>query len=268
MINHKFEDIRLDIKERIAILTLNRPDIRNAFTRKQTIDDLCLALNNINQDPSISVLIITGKDPSFSAGGNIKDMAARVGMFAGSPEQIKDNYKKFIQRIPLTFNNLDIPVIAAVNGPAIGAGCDLALMCDMRIASERAKFAESFINVGLIPGDGGAYFLQRVVGLAKALELTLTGDILDANEALSVGMVNRVVAHDQLLPEAIHLAKKLVTRPKAALRMSKRLIYMAQSMTLEQVLEQSASFQALCHHTQEHHEAVNGIMEKLKNKQD
>ena len=266
MLNPKFEDIRLDVDDTIAILTLNRPDIRNAFTRKQTIDDLCLALTDINNDESIHALILTGADPSFSAGGNIKDMAAKTGMFAGSPEQIKDNYKQFIQRIPLTFQQLDLPVIAAVNGPAIGAGCDLALMCDLRIASERAKFAESFINVGLIPGDGGAYFLQRIVGLGKALELTLSGDIIDANEALSIGMVNRVVAHDQLMTESIGMAKKMSMKPKAALRMSKRLIYMAQSMPLEQVLEQSASFQAICHHTKAHHDAVNGFLKKWNNK--
>ncbi|KPA18906.1 enoyl-CoA hydratase [Candidatus Magnetomorum sp. HK-1] len=266
MITNNYEDIRLDVTNNIAVLTLNRPDIRNAFTQQQIINDICQALDEINVEPDIHVLIITGADPSFSAGGNIKDMAVRSGMFSGTPEQIKDNYKNFIQKIPLAFHRLDVPTIAAVNGPAIGAGCDLALMCDMRVASKRAKFAESFINVGLIPGDGGAYFLQRIVGLPKALELTMTGDIVDANEALNLGMVNRVVPHEKLMEETMTLAQKLADKPKSALRMSKRLIYMAQDMSLEQVLEQSATYQALCHQTDEHKDAVKGFLEKWKNK--
>ena len=266
MISNNYEDIRLEVLNKIAVLTLNRPDIRNAFTQQQTIDDICQALDEINIEPDIHVLIITGADPSFSAGGNIKDMAVKSGMFSGTPEQIKNNYKNYIQKIPLAFNRLDIPTIAAVNGPAVGAGCDLALMCDMRVASKRAKFAESFINVGLIPGDGGAYFLQRIVGLPKALELTLTGDIIDANEALNLGMVNKVVPHENLMEQAMNLAQKIADKPKAALRMSRRLIYMAQSMSLEQVLEQSAAYQAICHHTDEHQDAVNSFLKKMKKK--
>ncbi len=159
---------------------------------------------------------------------------------------------------------MEVPTIAAVNGPAIGAGCDLAAMCDMRIASEKAEFGETFLNVGLIPGDGGAYFLPRVVGMAKACELTFTGDVIDAAAALETGLVNYVVKHDLLMEKTIALAEKIASKPPGALRMAKKLLYMGQYETLPNVLEQSAAYQALCHHTEDHEEALNAMFEKRK----
>jgi enoyl-CoA hydratase/carnithine racemase len=259
-----YQDIIFDVSGSIATLTLNRPDIRNAITGSRIIDEIEDVCRKLNADMSAKVLIITAKDPSFSSGGNIKDMAEKKGMFGGTPTQLMENYRKNIQRIPLAVHEVEMPTIAAVNGPAIGAGCDLALMCDMRIASDRAKFGETFLAVGLIPGDGGAYFLPRTVGMAKACELTFTAEVIDASTALGIGLVNDVAPHEDLMKRTRELAEKIAAQPAQALRMAKRLLYMGQSLTLRQLLEQSAAYQSLCHNTQDHMEALSAMFEKRK----
>ncbi|MFP4213265.1 MAG: crotonase/enoyl-CoA hydratase family protein [Desulfohalobiaceae bacterium] len=246
----------------VVRLVLNRPDIRNAVTGQEMIDEIEAACARINQDPDVKVLVLTGQDPAFSSGGNLKDMLHKRGMFAGSPEQIMENYRQQVQRIPRAVYNVQVPSIAAVNGPAVGAGCDLALMCDMRVASTQAAFAESFLNVGLIPGDGGAYFLPRVVGQARAAEMTFTGRVIQAQEAEHIGLVNRLAEHEQLISSTMQLARKIAVKPGAALRMSKRLLRLSQSSSMEQMLEQSAAYQALCHTTEEHMQALQNILEK------
>ncbi len=257
-----FKEIIFEKNDRIATLTLNRPEIRNAISSLEIIEEIETACRIVNNDMSINVLIVTAKDPAFSAGGNVKDMAAKKGMFSGTPARLMENYRKNIQRIPLAVHEVEVPTIAAVNGPAIGAGCDLALMCDMRIASERAKFGETFLSVGIIPGDGGAYFLPRVVGMARACEMTFTGEVIDAQKASDIGLVNDMVAHDQLMESAFTLAEKIASKPPQALRMAKRLLYAGQSSTLRQLLDQSAACQALCHHTDDHMEALSAMFEK------
>ncbi|MCU0598144.1 MAG: crotonase/enoyl-CoA hydratase family protein [Desulfobacterales bacterium] len=259
-----YQDIIFDISGGIATLTLNRTDIRNAITGSRIIGEIEDVCRIVNADMTIKVMIITAKDPSFSAGGNIKDMADKKGMFAGTPAQVMENYRKNIQRIPLAVHEVEVPTIAAVNGPAIGAGCDLALMCDMRIASDKAKFGETFLAVGLIPGDGGAYFLPRTVGMARACELTFTAEVIDAKTALNIGLVNDMVPHEALMQRAQALAEKIASQPAQALRMAKRLLYMGQSLTLRQLLEQSASYQAFCHSTNDHMEALSAMFEKRK----
>ncbi|MFP4649865.1 MAG: crotonase/enoyl-CoA hydratase family protein [Desulfosalsimonas sp.] len=256
----KYNEIELSLSSGIATLTLNRPDIRNAVTGPEMIREIEAACAWINNEQNVKVLVLTAADPAFSAGGNIKDMLNKRGMFSGGPADIMDNYRKQVQRIPRAVYNLEVPSIAAVNGPAVGAGCDLALMCDMRIASENACFAESFLNVGLIPGDGGAYFLPRLVGQARAAEMTFTGDTVSASEAAGIGLVNRTVQHCDLLPAATELAGKIASKPAAALRMSKRLLRVSQHSTMEEVLELSAAYQALCHSTQEHIDALQSIL--------
>lgn len=257
-----FKEILFERKGRIAVMTLNRPEIRNAISSLDIIEEIESVCDLVNNDISINVLIITAKDPAFSAGGNIKDMAAKKGMFGGTPSQLMENYRKNIQRIPLAVHEVAVPTIAAVNGPAIGAGCDLALMCDMRIASDRAKFGETFLTVGIIPGDGGAYFLPRAVGMAQACEMTFTGEVIDAQKASDIGLVNHMVAHDQLMSSAFELAEKIAAKPPEALRMAKRLLYAGQTTTLRQLLDQSAACQALCHHTEDHMEALSAMFEK------
>ncbi len=259
-----FKEIRFKLENGIAVITLNRPDIRNAISGINMIKEIEAACEKINQDMTAKVLILTAVDPAFSSGGNIKDMAEKRGMFAGSPEEVMESYRRNIQRIPLAIHHLEIPTIAAVNGPAIGAGCDLALMCDMRMASEKARFGETFINIGLIPGDGGAYFLPRAVGMAKACELSFTGDMIDASEALEIGLVNKVVPHDTLMESAYHLAEKIASKPPAALRMTKRLLYMGQKHDLKGLLEQSAAYQALCHFSDDHQQALVSQLKKMK----
>jgi enoyl-CoA hydratase/carnithine racemase len=259
-----YQDIIFEVYGHIATLTLNRPDIRNAITGSRTIDEIEDVCRIVNSDMTIKVLIVTAKDPAFSSGGNVKDMAEKKGMFGGSPARLMENYRKNIQRIPLAVHEVEVPTIAAVNGPAIGAGCDLALMCDMRIASEKAKFGETFLAVGLIPGDGGAYFLPRAVGMAKACELTFTAEVIDAKTALEIRLVNDAVPHDDLMKHTMALAERIASQPAQALRMAKRLLCMGQNLTLRQLLEQSAAYQSLCHNTQDHLEALDAMFEKRK----
>lgn len=261
-----FSEIIFTIEDRIATIILNRPEIRNAMTSEKMIDELEETCSIVNDDRRVSVLILTAADPAFSAGGNIKDMASKSGMFAGRPTELMVNYRKFVQRIPLFFQKIEVPVIAAVNGPAVGAGFDMTMMCDIRIASEKAKFGETFLNVGLIPGDGGAWFLPKVVGMAKACEMTFTGDVITAQEALEINLVSYVVPHAELMKKAREIAVKISKQPPEALRIAKRLLYMGQRLTLNDLLEQSASMQALCHHTDDHFEALNAMNEKREAK--
>src|SRR5262245_37789027 len=162
---------------------------------------------------------------------------------------IRHEYRRGIQRLTLALFNLEVPVIAAVNGHAIGAGLDLACMCDIRIASEKAKFAESFVKLGIIPGDGGAWLLQRVIGYQRAAELSFTGDTIDAQAALAIGLVTRVVAPDALMSSARELAARIAANSGPALRMTKRLLRQAQTARLEETLQLSAALQALAHNT-------------------
>ena len=257
-----YDEILFKIENKIATITLNRPEIRNAMTGEAMINEIADACDAVNNDRSVNVLILTGADPAFSAGGNVKDMAKKGGMFAGNPTELMVNYKKYVQRIPRIFQEIEVPVIAAVNGPAIGAGFDMTLMCDIRVASEKARFGETFLNVGLIPGDGGAWFLPRAVGMAKACELTFTGDVIDAKQALDINLVSYVVPHSDLMAKAIELAEKIAGKPPEALRMAKKLLYMGQRVSLPDLLEQSASMQSLCHNSDDHIEALNAMFEK------
>ena len=252
--------VRVERRGAVAILTLDNPAERNALSQQTQWDALAAAVDAVQADSGVRCLVLTGAGTAFCAGGNVKDMRNRTGIAAGSPFQVREGYRAGIQRIPLAFLRLDVPAIAAVNGPAIGAGCDLACLCDIRIASERARFAESFVKLGIIPGDGGAWLLQRVVGWQKAAELTFTGDTLDAQAALACGLVSRVVAHEQLMDEALTLAQRIAANPGPALRMAKRLMREAQASRLDSALELAAAFQALAHHTPEHADALEAFL--------
>jgi enoyl-CoA hydratase/carnithine racemase len=246
----------------VVTLTFNRPEERNPMSGDDMIDAIVNAAERVNRDTSVRAVILTGAGPAFCAGGNIKDMKDKQGVFGGSPSDIREGYRRGIQRIPLAINNLDVPIIAAVNGPAVGAGCDIATMCDLRIASETAFFAESFVKVGLIPGDGGAWFLPRVVGMSRAYEMALTGDRVDAQKALDWGLVSQVVPGDQLMTAARDLAARITVNPPTVVRMTKRLLRESQRMDLQSLLEISAPMQALAHYTDEHLEAVTAMVEK------
>ncbi len=247
----------------VAILTMNRPDQRNALTKYAQFQEFVDLCHKMSGDLSVRAVILTGRGPVFCAGGNIKDMQERRGIFAGSTAELRDNYRKGVQRVTLALYNLEIPTIAAINGPAIGAGCDLACMCDIRIASENATFAESFVQLGMVAGDGGAWLLQRAIGLSKACEMTFTGDPINAQEALACGLVSRVVAPEAVLDEARALAKRIARNPSAPLRMCKRLIREAQHARLDTILEMSAGLQAIAQHSEDHMAAVEKLSAKM-----
>lgn len=241
---------------------LNRPETRNALTDPAHMSELVDLCRQIRSDHSIKVLILTGEGSAFCAGGNVKDMQQRGGIFAGSPYELRDSYRDSIQRIPLALYELDVPVIAAVNGPAIGAGLDLACMCDIRIASDKAIFAESFVKVGIVPGDGGAWLLPRVIGMPRASLLAFTGDTINAAKALEWGLVAEVVPDNLLQSNAQALAHRIAANPSHALRLTKRLLREGQHVRLDSLLELSAAYQALAHHTNDHLEAVNAFLDK------
>jgi enoyl-CoA hydratase/carnithine racemase len=246
----------------VVTATLNRPEQRNALTTDadfQAIIDFCA---EVAADRTVRAVVLTGAGSAFCAGGNVKDMKAREGLFKGDPYELRERYRTGIQRIPLALWELEVPVIAAINGPAVGAGLDLACMCDIRIASRTASFAHSFVKLGLVPGDGGAWLLPRIVGSARAAMMTLTGDMIDANTALSYGLVTELAEPGDLLRHAQAIAARIAVNPGHATRLSKRLLRDGQDMTLKAVLELSAAYQALAHHTQDHEEAIDAFLER------
>lgn len=253
------KDSALTLDERVAVLTFKRNDVRNALSSTELTSDIVGTLAWANASPDVSVLILTGEGSAFSAGGNIKTMGERSKAPAF---ELQQNYKRGIQRIPLALQEAEIPVIAAVNGPAIGAGFDLANMCDIRIGSTNASFGETFVNLGIIPGDGGAWFLQRLIGYQRAAELTFTGRIVKAEEAMQLGIVLEITEPDALLPRAHDLAAKIAAKPPLAVRYAKRLLKLAQQQPLSEHLDVCSSYQALCHKTEDHAEALTAFFEK------
>ena len=246
----------------IAVVTMNRPEERNALSEEHQMLEFVALCERFKRDTRIKVLILTGAGSAFSAGGNLKHMRDKKGFSAGSPVQIRDAYRNGIQQIPLALYELDVPTIAAVNGPAIGAGMDLTCMCDIRVVSDRAKFASSFVKLGIVPADGGAWLLSRTVGPSKALEMMLTGETIDAAEALAIGLATQVVPHEELMPRAMAFARKIAANPALTLRLSKRLLRESQHVSLATTLEIAAAYQALAHYTQDHDEAVAAFLEK------
>jgi enoyl-CoA hydratase/carnithine racemase len=247
--------------DRTLVLTLNDPDARNPLG-DEMVDSLVAALSAANNDPSVSCLIITGAGPAFCSGGNLKDMRDGASMFGGTPAQMRVKYQRGIQRIPQAMYELQMPAIAAVNGPAVGAGCDLAMMCDLRVASTQASFSESFLRVGLVSGDGGAWFLPRVVGLPRAYEMAFTADPVSAERAIEWGMVNQVVEPPRLREAALALAGRITRHPPEALRLMKRLIRDSAQVTLAQNLELASLMQSALQHSSDFKEAVNAMLEK------
>lgn len=240
---------------------MNQPEQRNPLTGNTAVPEFLAAIERIHDDLSVRCVILTGNGPSFSAGGDIREMK-RQATPAVSEMDIRHDYRRGIQRLTLALFNLEVPVIAAVNGHAIGAGLDLACMCDIRLASEKAKFAESFIRLGIIPGDGGAWLLPRVVGMLRAAELAFTGDMIDAEQALAWGLISRVVPHEELIVATRDLSGRIARHAPHGLRLTKRLLREAIHARLDTVLELSAVFQAICHKTPDHSEAVDAFLEK------
>jgi len=257
-----------DVHGKVAVLTFRRDDVRNELTGTGLIGDIVDTVKWCNGTRDISVLVLTGAGSAFSAGGNVKDMRDRAGAFAGSPAELESRYRRGIQQIPLALHAAEIATIAAVNGPAIGAGLDLACMCDIRIGSTHALLGETFINLGIIPGDGGAWFLQRILGYQRAAELTLTGRLVKAGEALELGLLLEVVEPNELLPTALRIAEMIASKPPITLRLTKRLLKLAQRQELPDFLDLCAAVQSVVQQTDDHLEAVNALLEKRQGRFD
>lgn len=259
-------DCTLDLDDGVATLTMNRHDVRNAVTGTAIIDDILAVTDWVNRDQNIKVLVVTGAGSAFSAGGNVKDMADRGPDFSGNPQQIAERYRNGVQRLPVAMQACEAPVIAAVNGAAVGAGFDLMNMCDIRLISNTAKMGETFVNLGLIPGDGGAWFLQRLIGYQRAAELSLSGRLITATEALEYGIALEVVEPDRLMPRALEMAREMAAKPTAALRLTKRMLKLAQRTELPDFLDLCAIFQGVCHNEDEHMAAVTAMLERISSK--
>ena len=246
----------------VAILTLNRPEAMNALGAPGDGDQVVEACAAINADRDIRCVILTGAGRAFSAGGDVKAMKAREGAFGGGGVELRDGYRNNIHRIVRSIYGLEVPSIAAVNGAAIGLGCDVACMTDIRIAAEGARFGVTFLKLGLIPGDGGAWLLPRTIGMSRACELLYTGDVIDAATAKEWGLVSYVVGPDALIDEAMKLAERIAQQPPHALRLSKALLKQGQTTTYDTLMEMSAAAQAISHLTDDHMEGVNALLEK------
>ncbi len=245
----------------VLLLTLDRPDARNAYSEAM-VDSLVRALDDADRDDEVRCVILTGAGAAFSAGGDLKRMLQQEGMFAGGPVDLRRRYVDGIQRIPRRLALLEKPIIAAINGPAIGAGLDLACMCDLRLAARGAQLGSTFVKVGLVPGDGGAYFLARTVGFPRALELMLTARLVDTDEAERIGLVHRVVEPADLLPAARALALQIAANAPLAVRLTKRAAYRSHEADLEQALELAATYQGVVQNTADHREAVRAMLER------
>jgi 2-(1,2-epoxy-1,2-dihydrophenyl)acetyl-CoA isomerase len=255
--------LQIEIADGVAVLTMNSPETRNVLGFAGPSAEIEAACARISGDRGVRAVVLTGAGKAFSAGGDIKNMLARIDSEGGEAMDDRYYYKEGIHRIPRALYELEVPTIAAVNGPAVGAGLDLACMCDIRIAARSATFAESFVKLGIIPGDGGAFLLQRLVGVAKASDMTFTGDPIDAAEALACGLVSQVVPDEQLLETALAKARRIAANPPHALRMAKRLMRESQHLRLDTVLELSAAFQALAHSSSDHRERVTAAVEAI-----
>jgi len=258
-----FEDLLVEKKNQTLWITLNRPDASNAYSISM-VKGLVEILKVADLDNHIRVIIITGGGKNFCAGGDIKAMKGKTGMFAGESNELREAYQTGIQQIPLAISQLKTPIIAMVNGAAIGAGCDLAAMCDLRMASTDAVFAETFARVGLVPGDGGAFFLTRLIGFGKAMEMFLTCKNISADEALKIGLVNQVVLPEILKEKTQELADGMAALPPIALQMTKKSVIHAYQNDLNSHLELMAAYQGITQRSSDHFKALDSLLEKQK----
>lgn len=246
------ELINFSVDAGIGLLTLNRPQKLNAFTLEM-VNRWSGILEDAIDDPNIKVIVVTGAGRAFCVGGDTADMMDRMD---APPADFKDFLWHDVHAVPQALERLDKPVIAALNGTARGAGLDMALMCDLRIAAESATFSESYINLGLIAGDGGTYYLPRLIGSARALELFWTADEISAQEAERIGLVNRVVPDDQVLKASMDLARKIASQPQEAVRYYKRAVRHGMNTSLAAHLDMVSSHMAVLQHTAEHRDRV------------
>jgi enoyl-CoA hydratase/carnithine racemase len=249
--------LHVERRDRVAVITLDDPERRNALSRDM-VDALTGAVDALEADDGVGALVVTGAAPAFCSGADVTALT-RLGATGEDPHDVRDIYAGFLRVL-----DCPLPTIAAVNGPAVGAGCDLAFMCDMRVASATAQFGEVFVNLGIIPGDAGSWFLPRRIGYQIAAEMTFTGRLVGADEALAKGLVLKVVPPEKLMDEAKALAAVIASKPPRAVRQAKRLLRAGEAMDLANFLEMAAANQALAHTTADHLEAVKAFVAKRK----
>ncbi|MHB1653153.1 MAG: enoyl-CoA hydratase/isomerase family protein [Desulfitobacteriaceae bacterium] len=257
----------------IARIILNRPEALNAFSLPM-IQDWAKALEDAQADPEIRVVTLTANGKAFCAGGDTKTMLAGKGFIAEDEKgetwgekalARKQSLTNFIHKIALTLDGMDKPVVCGIQGAAVGAGLDMALMCDIRIAGESAKLSGGYVKAGLVPGDGGAFFMPRLVGTAKALELLWTGDFVTAAEAERIGLVNKVVPDQEVEKSTLEMAMKIAQSPPVSVQMIKRAVYSAQrTHDLRTALDMISSHMAIVTELEDHREALIAMDEKRK----
>ena len=246
----------------IEVWTLSRPDRLNAIPDLEDGRAFADACEAVNADMDVRCVVLTGSGRAFSAGGDLKAMRDKRDLFAGSGAEIRDRYRRVVHRIVRSLYGLEVPLITAVNGPAMGLGCDVAGLGDIKIASDQATFGVPFLKLGIVPGDGGAWLMPRHVGYARAAEMLFTGRSIDAPTAERWGLVNRVVPHETLMDEAMLTAGQVAAQAPHALRMAKTLLRQGRDVTFDQMLEMTAAMQALAHLTDDHAEGVSAVIEK------
>ena len=256
-----YETIVIDKEDGIAIMTLNRPEKLNAVSPTMWFE-LSSAFDEIRSDDDIRVLILTGADPGFCAGADVEETLTLAVPGAEAPPRTKQQLKEPMGVAGLRVAKLEKPTIAAVNGVAAGMGFSLALACDIRIASEKARFTNVFVRMGLIPDNGLTYFLPRLVGLAKALEFMYTGARIDAKEAERLGLVNKVVPHDELIKEAKDMAKKIAEAAPMAIELTKWATNKALTSDIEELIQLETFAQRICLETEDFQEGIRSFMEK------
>jgi 2-(1,2-epoxy-1,2-dihydrophenyl)acetyl-CoA isomerase len=254
-------DLKYTVSAHIAEITLDRESARNAYSIPM-IESLEAAFDAAEQDADVRGVLLTGAGKTFSAGGDVKAMLDKTGMFEGEPFALRSRYLDGIHRVPRRIARFEKPIVVAINGAAIGAGLDLACMGDVRIAAREAQFGSTFVKLGLIPGDGGAYVLARAIGFPRALELMLTARLIDTVEAERIGLVQQVVDAPDLMATARAKAKQIADNAPLAVRLTKVAAYQAQHMTLEQALYAAATYQGIAQNTADHLEGVRALLEK------
>lgn len=252
----QFPHLKTEVRQSHQLwITLDHPEKMNAISMEM-ISSLVTVLKQADFDPNIKVIILTGEGRAFSAGGDVTAMREQSGMFHGEPNELRMRYMHGIQQIPKCFEDLSTPVIAMVNGAAIGAGCDLAMMCDLRVGCEKSRFGETFAKIGLVPGDGGTFFLTRALGFAKAMQLTLTAEILEGKAAHDFGMTHYFFDSAQLVLETEKLAAKICEQSPVALQMAKKALKVSYLHDIQTTLDLLAAYQGIAQRTPEHFKAL------------
>ncbi len=255
------EHLEIEDKGHVRWIWLNRPDASNAYSDSMVID-FPHALDLASRDKNVRVVVVASRGKNFCAGGDVKAMRDKTGMFAGAANELRERYMEGIQQIPHAFSRQKKPVIMMIQGAAVGAGCDLVAMADLRIASSEASFAETFTRVGLIPGDGGAWFLIRAVGFSKASEMFFTTKTYSALEAHKMGLVHEVVSSDQLVRRTAELANQLAALPPIAVQLTKKALQHAYESSIQTHLDVAAALQSITQTSSDHQKAVASLLNK------